>query len=546
MNTSTSTTQVFSKPQSAARSWSEPLVLLGLFLLGFLSRLPFIEKVFYHWDSINFAFSLQRFDVAAGQPQVPGYILYVALGRLFNLVFGDAQSALVAISLVSSGLAVAALYVLGKTIFNRTVGLMAALFLAASPLYWFYGELALPHTLDGFVVIVAALLAYRIARGEHRLALPAAVWLAIAGGLRPQTELFLAPLAVYALARLVSLRGWRQSLRDLALPFIALVVLNLAWFIPLMVLSGGIRRYLEITSAFSAYFNTTTTIVTGGLFGLTRNLRKLSMYTLYGWGIPAALLLPFAVFVIKRARSGRMDIKQARQQLLHAEAAWVFVLWIVPTLGYYIFVHMGQQGLVFVFLPALLLLTAAGFYQVWQNAGRYKAWAVSALALVLLANMVIFLFATVYPLGSQSIKLLTRQTLQEHNQYYLTRDAAVSQDFNPGSTLLLTSAYRFPQYYLPAYQYVSFGIAARWEEGDGTPTLKNSTVIDPAALGLKADSSGYYTIILFDDDLLSYNLSKQQPSSIKLTASQNLYYYRLPAGQTLLLEPQGYIVDYQP
>ncbi|HXW01616.1 MAG TPA: hypothetical protein VEC93_24610, partial [Anaerolineae bacterium] len=51
------------------------LISVGLFALGVLSRLPFTGDILYHWDSINFALSLQHFDVAAGQPHVPGYIL---------------------------------------------------------------------------------------------------------------------------------------------------------------------------------------------------------------------------------------------------------------------------------------------------------------------------------------------------------------------------------------------------------------------------------------------------------------------------------------
>ncbi|NJN98099.1 MAG: hypothetical protein HC875_30460 [Anaerolineales bacterium] len=38
----------------------------GLGLLTLLFRLPFVGQTLYHWDSINFALSLQHFDVAKG------------------------------------------------------------------------------------------------------------------------------------------------------------------------------------------------------------------------------------------------------------------------------------------------------------------------------------------------------------------------------------------------------------------------------------------------------------------------------------------------
>jgi len=69
----------------------EILIALCLLLITILSRIPFRSQVLYHWDSVNFAFAMQRFDVAAEQPQPPGYIAYVWLCRLVDLLFHDPQ-----------------------------------------------------------------------------------------------------------------------------------------------------------------------------------------------------------------------------------------------------------------------------------------------------------------------------------------------------------------------------------------------------------------------------------------------------------------------
>ncbi len=69
----------------------EILIALCLLLITILSRIPFRSQVLYHWDSVNFAFAMQRFDVAAEQPQPPGYIAYVWLCRLVDLLFHDLQ-----------------------------------------------------------------------------------------------------------------------------------------------------------------------------------------------------------------------------------------------------------------------------------------------------------------------------------------------------------------------------------------------------------------------------------------------------------------------
>lgn len=522
-------------PQSFSKSIKAPyielrkikrqdiLAALGLFGLGLLTRLPFTEKILYHWDSINFAFSLKHFDVAAGQPQVPGYILFVYLARLVNLLLGNPERTLVSISVLSSGLAIAALYGLGSAMFDRRTGLLAALFLASSPLFWFYGEVALPHTLDGLVVILAVWMFYNILRGRYELIIPAAIWLGVAGGLRPQTEVFLMPLAVLTAWRI----GWRRSLWA----GFVLGIVNLAWLIPLMWLSGGIGHYMEILSSYSASFNTSTSIFTGGLWGLIRNLRKLSMYTAYGW---STALLPALLAGVLALRSIRkLDIHFLKDARL-----WVFLLWMLPGLIYYVFVHMGQQGLVFVFLPALFLLSAAGWFilKKWIKT-RYK-W--PAAGVLLLLNAVIFLAAPAFPLGGNGLKLLTVDTIRQHDARYLSLIHEIPRHFSPSSTILLSSEWRFPQYYLPGYTFTPYSLGARWEVDEGQPEIKNETWLDAAKLGLHPDAEGYYYLVIFDDDLIPFNRSSDRQELMTLPGGEHLTYIRFTSQEQVHLDSQSF------
>jgi hypothetical protein len=499
------------------------VVSIGLFLLGVLSRLPFSGKILYHWDSINFALSLHRFDVAAAQPHVPGYILYVFLARLANVVVNDAQLALVGISLLSSGLAVAFLYVLGRVMFNRAVGLLAALFLASSPLFWFYGEIALPHSLDGLVMIVAVWLLYRVRQGQVALAVPAAIWLGIAGGLRPQTQVFLGPLALYVGWYL----GWRRSLVALGV----LVAVDLAWFVPLVGLNGGLFRYLEVTRQFYLAFNTTTSIVNGGgLWGITRNLRKLGMYTLYGWSLA---VVPAIVAGVK----GLCSLPFSKSTLLRDARFWLMLFWVFPGITYYTFVHMGQQGLVFVFLPALLLLSAAGIYYVTWTRPLYRQLAMAAL---IVGNCAIFVFAPTYPLGGDRPKLLTADTLRQHDAYYLSRFEAVRHNFSEAHTVLLSSEWRYAEYYLPDYSLVPYEIVARWELGEGLPREEGESWIDVSEMGLTPDSSGFFYVVIFDDNLIPFNQSSERQEWLLLSDGQQLAYMRFTPRERLYLGPRSY------
>ena len=493
-------------------------IAAALGLITSLLRLPFVGEILYHWDSINFALALERFDVAAGQPHAPGYPLYVVVCRLVNLILPGPQQALVAISVVGSGLAVATLYLLGVEMFDAAVGFGAALLLASSPLFWFYGEIALPHSLDAFVAIAAVWFFWRIARGERSLLVPAAIWLGIAGGLRPQTQIFLAPLAFYATCRGARRTGARVWIASIASAIVVLLVVDLLWFIPLIQLSGGLERYLQTTEAEHLKLGSTTSILSGGgLWGLRRNGLKLSMYTLYGWCGGLALL---GGGVLRRALDGRGWGR--------LEVWAVLALWMAPSLVFYEFIHMGQQGLVFVFLPALLLASAAA---VRPLTGSWRVAAGAAVAL----NAVVFLFAPTFPLGGDRPKLLTRQTLRQHDDLYRRRFEAIGTRFPPANTAVLSSQWRFPQYYLPQYRLLSYAVVSRWELGEGESAMRGTRELDERTLGVSPDATGARYVLLLDEELVPFDADPSRLEWLDLEGGGRMSFMRLRDGEGLRL-----------
>ncbi len=525
---------------------------LVLFCVGVLLRGPFMGKILYHWDSINFAYSLQQFDVAKGQPHVPGYILYVFLARLVNLIFNDAQLTLVTISVISTGLAIAWLYLLGSIMFNRAIGLLAALFLASSPLFWFYGEIALPHTLDTFSVILIAWFLYQIMQGGDRFVIPLAIWLALAGGMRPQTEVFLAPLTLYALMvyLLESRSGdavWqglnKTRLKTVIVALIIFLGVNLAWFVPLLWLSGGYSRYFQIMAQFSDEFQTTTSVFKeAGWVGLRRNIIKLTMYTLYAWGLP---LIPVLVAGVKLLKSSSVQaISKLALRFQNLKRFWFLFCWIVPSFVYYLFIHMGQQGLVFVYLPALLLISAASVHYLAELTAFSTMSGLKKFAIVglIIANGLIFVAMPTYPLGSDSFKLLTHDTLRLHDSSYLSRFEAVRQQLPPSHTFILASQWRFPQYYLPEYKLLPYKLISRWEIGEGQSSFKNTEIIDGAVVGLTTDNEGNFNVILFDDELLPFNRSPDHQQYLTLPNGEKLTYLRFTPQERFNINPQFYEV----
>jgi hypothetical protein len=509
-------------------------IAASLFLLGLLTRLPFAGEMLYHWDSINFAKALERFDVWAGQPHVPGYILYVGLTKIVHIFLPDAQATLVAVSMASSALAIVFLYFLGRDIFNRTTGWISALFLAASPLFWFYGEIALPHTLDTLVVIVLVWLFYRILQGDMHLLIPAAIGLGIAGGMRPQTEVFLLPLALYA--------GWRAGWRRAINAGIILTLVNLAWFIPLIWSSGGIRMYFYIMGKYSANFNEGTSIFSAGIPGVLRNIRKLVMYTMYGWSlfaIPAGLVGGMFAWqqFIKPGERSNVNRLYSTLRGLNSTRVWFFILWITPSLAYYTLIHMGQQGLVFIYLPALLLFSAAAIEKLSRRRQPVGHLFVAGLVII---NAAIFLAAPTYPLGVDRFKLLTLDTIREHDKLYQARFEGVQKNFSPAHTLLLAYEWIFPDYYLRYFEHVQYEIGARGEAGDGLPTISQAIWLDPYNRGLRPDTDGYLYLVILEESLFPYNHSKSRQESIQLSDGNQLYYVRIKPNEWVYLGPESY------
>jgi hypothetical protein len=508
------------KPLTNSLSWSayETWTAIVLFVGTVLSRIPFRSHVLYHWDSVNFAFAMREFNLAKEQPQPPGYIVYVWLCRLMDTVVHDAQTTMVIISIGASALAVVALFCLGRTMFNTQTGLIAALFLATSPLFWFYGEIALPHSLDTLLVILSAWWLYETMRGRHRYLYVAVVILAIAGGVRQQTIVFLAPLLLFALRRV----GWKRFLAAGALG----AVICLIWFIPLMALSDGFATYLRVMGEFSRRYQSTTSVfVGGGWWGIRRNVLKLTMYTLFGW---SATLIAGVFYAIRRL--------WWHERLQSWERLVFLLLWMVPALIFYVIIHMGQQGLVFVFLPALLLISAVGLERLFVTRPGYVIVATSVLVLL---NVGVFCLVPEYPLGPDTQRLLTRATLINSDRYYQDRFRAIDKNFTPDSTAILAANWHHVEYYLPAYELLPIDVIPKWELGAGQVSNRQGEEerLSVEDLGLISDADGLARIIIFDEELASFNETPELTQAVKLGYGDRMEILTLSVDQVLFLGP---------
>src|SRR5689334_19646454 len=170
------------------------LIAAALSLVTVLSRLPYRARMLYNWDAVQFALALNEYDVVKHQPHPPGYILYVALGRLVHGLTGDAAGAYVLLAVVFSGAGTFVVYLLARAMYDRPTALVAAALLAVSPLFWFYGTVGLTYAGEALFASLVAYFGFRALNGSRSDAYFAAWYLGIAGGMRQSLLVLLFPL----------------------------------------------------------------------------------------------------------------------------------------------------------------------------------------------------------------------------------------------------------------------------------------------------------------------------------------------------------------
>lgn len=432
---------------------TEAITAFAFALATIATRFPFRSHRVFNWDAVNFVLALHDYDVRLHHPQPPGYPVFVAMGRIVQVVIHDANTALVIVAMLLSAGAVASIYLLGRTLFGQAAGIVAALYLLFSVTFWTNGAVALAYPSLALFTTLVALFAWQC----HQRGRDVPIWLplalslayAIGGGFRPDLLLFLLPLWLF---------GHRQLLlRTTIYSGICVAAVVLMWFIPTIALSGGWSGYWRV---FRAYTSNDVlkrySVADNGVRALIVNVRDTAKYTGYAL---YALVVPVggaAVWLLTQWRNVRDERNSARSYAL------LFLLWTTPMLLFYAWVHIGDPGYVFTYIPALLLVAARFTVElppiaVRLRLGWLRRFLVPALIIVVIAaNTGIFLFR---PLA------LTAHGIRQQDRTIDDKIAYVRAHGDPTTTLLIAyESYRHWLLYLPEYRVqfvdVTYGTAA--------------------------------------------------------------------------------------
>lgn len=225
------------------------VVALLAALLALASRLPFLAHHLHDHDSVNFAHALHNFDLSRHSPHLPGYPLYVVLGRLAQALGASAAAALTWPAVLGAVAASAAI----------------ALWLTkiAGPL-WALAGVALYLSLPDLWLADARPLSDGL--GAHLVTLSAVLALASAGAASDQRKRTLSRAAVLAAGALLAVRlsSWPVALGTLLWMGVSsadrrerwiraglFAAVTLVWLLPLTWLAGGPLALFKLGAAFA-------------------------------------------------------------------------------------------------------------------------------------------------------------------------------------------------------------------------------------------------------------------------------------------------------
>lgn len=217
----------------------ERLLAVSAFALLAVLRVSTLASDPWEWDEVLFVDAIERgFDLRVNRPHPPGYPLFVEASR--GLVAAGVPAFRAATLLAAAGSVVAAagtaalLLALGVPLAFAAYG---GLFYALVPSIWLHGVRPFSDGPGaGAFLLAAAAFVRAFTRRSPAALLVGVLFSVVACGIRPQTGVMLAPVALAAAWRVVRERG---GLRALVLSLVLGSALSVAVWLPVIRGTGG-------------------------------------------------------------------------------------------------------------------------------------------------------------------------------------------------------------------------------------------------------------------------------------------------------------------
>jgi len=354
------------------------------------------------------------------------------LGKFLNFFTHNANTSFVIISVVASGLTVSFIFVLANRMYDRRTAFWSSILAITSPLFWFYGEVALTYILEAFLSVFLAYLCWRILNGEHKLIFLSALFFAFAGGIRQSTMVFLLPLWFYSIRK--------TPYTYMLLSFVFLAVAILSWFLPMLSMTGGYGQYRAAVDAHWSLTFEPFTVIKMGLKSIIPYAQKFIHFTIYG----LSLCVVFVAFYIFKV--GLEEIKKA---FLSKRSIFI-TFWIIPYMLalFLLLIKTANPGYFLLFMPALLIVSVRSLVSIRERGYPSAKMFVPVMLLTVILNLYVFFCTNSY----MSVNMLKRNDADIADFVKV-----VSENFSPSDTIILSYDYAFNgprhyMYYLPGYR----------------------------------------------------------------------------------------------
>jgi len=333
---------------------------LAAFVL--VTRWPIRSHYLFSWDAANFAAALDDFNVVFHHPHPPGYPLYVGAAWLLRPLLGGANASFVALSLGASVVAIVLLLGLSWRLYGPRVAVLATALFAVSPNFWGHGAVAYSYAFLALGATLVAWCAVETRWGGRDMVLAGAAALGVAGGFRPDLVVFLFPVWMYG--------SFPRGCRRMGAGLTIMAVVVVGWLAPTIALSGGWSAYLATSSTYARAWAVPTDAGWAALVvGIAANVGQLAAFAARSFGPVWLGLLVFA--------AGRLFAPRA---LAADRRSWLLLVWMMPALGFYALVHIGNLGYLLSVLPACAIVGALAIVDVTAELtavvpARLAAWA---------------------------------------------------------------------------------------------------------------------------------------------------------------------------
>ncbi len=318
---------------------------IGLTIVVLLSRIPFISQTLFEFDSVNFAVATFRYSLDQVTPHMPGYILHILIAKFFLLFTSDHNTAFILESLSLSIGSVLCIWRAGVWLRGERLGVVAALLWLATPMFWFYGEVATAYIHEAFFASAILYLSIKLLRKNKDdltvILLLAIFSLSIAAR---QSAVFFAPAIIYLLLKT------EQSVRTWVIGTVSFLLITGVWVVILLDEAGGFEHYLSFLEKENIYRSQSI------LFGnpLREHLAVIGKVFLYLFvGSLPFLIILGAAFTLFAKRT----VQFIHQQWRKMSFRFVLLVGLTPLLFYVVFYFM-KAGYLLNILPSIALCGA--------------------------------------------------------------------------------------------------------------------------------------------------------------------------------------------